>query len=65
MDLFDLDDSDSDLDLMPDEYSGFLHWDLENSDSDSFDEGYEPEVLPRCCLCQFKFELLDSIVVCM
>ncbi|RKL46032.1 hypothetical protein BFJ72_g2941 [Fusarium proliferatum] len=48
---------------MPDEYSGFLHWDLENSDSDSFDEGYEPEVLPRCCLCQFKFELLDSIVV--
>ncbi|CVK84813.1 uncharacterized protein FMAN_01740 [Fusarium mangiferae] len=48
---------------MPDEYSGFAHWDLENSDSDSFDEDDEPVVLPRCCLCQFKFELLDSIVV--
>ncbi|KLO85014.1 uncharacterized protein LW93_2899 [Fusarium fujikuroi] len=50
MDLFDFDDSDPD-------------WYLEDSDSVWVDEDDEPEVRPRCCQCQFKFGLYDSIVV--
>ncbi len=52
MDMFDFDDSDPD-------------WYLEDSDSVWVDEDDEPEVRPRCCQCQFKFGLYDSIVVCM
>ncbi|KAF5251220.1 hypothetical protein FANTH_3655 [Fusarium anthophilum] len=66
MDLLDFDDDtflvdsdsdfDSDLDLMPDEYPGYANWDL-------YDVDDEPDVGPRCGLCQFKFEALDSVVV--
>ncbi|KAF5628794.1 hypothetical protein F52700_7886 [Fusarium sp. NRRL 52700] len=68
MDLFDLDDDlflDPDMDLMPDEYLdyGYEYWDAYHDFYDSFDEDDEPDVGPRCGLCQFKFEAFDSIHV--
>lgn len=46
-------------DLTPDK---FPYWDDEFGQSG---KDKEPQVLPRCCLCCFKFEPCDSIVVRM
>lgn len=49
-------DLDLDLDFMPDEYYDEYY---------GYEEDQEPQVLPRCGLCLFKFEQSDSVVVCM
>ncbi|KAF5663918.1 hypothetical protein FDENT_13009 [Fusarium denticulatum] len=66
MDLFDLDDGmlfDPDLDFMPDAFFDFEYWEVYDDGDTWYDVDAEPDVRPRCGLCQFKFEAFDSIVV--
>ncbi|KAF4963233.1 hypothetical protein FSARC_8731 [Fusarium sarcochroum] len=49
--------SDSDLDLSEDEYPV---WDLD----DDFMYDDDPEILPRCGLCRFKFDADEDVMIC-
>ncbi|KAF5604864.1 hypothetical protein FPCIR_717 [Fusarium pseudocircinatum] len=52
-----------DLDFMPHAFFDLDYWDVYHDDLTWYDVDEEPDVRPRCGLCQFKFEASDPIVV--